>query len=56
MKMGEDGGDGPAVTMGCGRPGTPSSRIQTRQQELIHGVVDRVDFQQYIANLNQVFD
>ena len=46
VKMGEDRGDGATgVALGSGRLGAPSPRVEMREKELVHRVIDRVGFQ-----------
>jgi len=46
VKVREDRGDGTTtIAVGSGRLGTPSSRVEVREKELIHRVIDRVGFQ-----------
>ncbi len=52
MQMSENGGNGAAAAaVDSAQLGAPSPRIEMLQQELIHGVVDGVGFQDDIANL-----
>ena len=46
MQMGEDGGDGAAAAFFAGRLGAPGTWIEMRENELVHGVVGRVGFEQ----------
>ena len=52
MQMRENGSNGAtAAAVDSAQLGAPSPRIEMLQQELIHGVVDGVGFQDDIANL-----
>ena len=54
VKVCEDRGDGAAATaLGSGRLGAPSPRVKMREKELVHRIIDRVGFQQHVANLDQ---
>ena len=56
VKVREDRGDGATtIAIGSGRLGTPGPRVETREKELIHRVIDRVGFQQDVSNLDQGF-
>jgi hypothetical protein len=46
VKMRENGGDGAAAAaLGFGQLRAPSSRVEIREKELVHRVIDRVGFQ-----------
>lgn len=53
VQMREDRSDRSAVILRSGNLGAPGPRIKVRQDELIHRIVDRVGFQQDIANVFQ---
>ncbi len=53
MKMGEDGGDGASVAPFAGRLGAPSAGIKMREQELVHRIVDAVDFEQDVVQVGR---
>jgi hypothetical protein len=54
VKVRKDGGYRSALSRFCsGQPSAPGFWIQMRQQELIHGVIDRVRLYQDIAELGQ---
>src|SRR5208282_2960283 len=48
--MREDGGDGAATVFLPRDLGTPRASVQLGENELVHGVVDRVGVEQGIAN------
>src|SRR5438309_2107528 len=50
VQMSEDGRDGPAIAFLTGRLGTPRTRVEMREDELVHGVVECVGFEQGVAN------
>ena len=53
MNVREDRGDGSAAITLCSRQlQSPGLRVEVREQQLIHGVVDCVGFQQDVANLD----
>jgi hypothetical protein len=49
--MGEYGSDGPSPSFCAGQLRAPRARVKMREQELVHGVVDTVGFEQDVANL-----
>jgi hypothetical protein len=51
VKMHEDRSDGPAVVSGSRELRSPRLRVKVFEQELVHCIVGRIGFQQYIANL-----
>ena len=52
VEVSEDGGDGTVAA--CVRQfGTPGSRVEVAEQELVHRVIDGVRLDQDISNLNQ---
>jgi hypothetical protein len=53
VKMGENGGDGPASAFLARGLGAPGARVEMREDELVHGVVARVGFEQGVANLGK---
>jgi len=53
VKMGKDGRDGPASAFLARRLGAPGTIVKMREDELVHGVVAGVGFEQGIANLGQ---
>ena len=56
VKVREDRGDGAsAIVLGTGRLGAPSPRVEVREKELVHRVINRVGFQQDVSNLDQGF-
>jgi hypothetical protein len=51
VKMREDGGDGAAsAASGCGRWGAPGAWVEMDEEELVHGVVDGVGFEEDVAD------
>jgi hypothetical protein len=53
VQVREDGRDGPAIPFLTRRLGTPRTRVEMSKDELVHGVVARVGFEQGVANLGQ---
>src|SRR5260370_13603779 len=53
VQMREDGGDGPAMAFLTRRLGAPRTRVEMGKDELVHGVVARVGFEQGVANLRK---
>src|SRR5690348_6902795 len=52
VQMGEDRREGAsAAAADSGRLSAPDAAIEVRKQELIHGVIDGVDFQQVVSEL-----
>ena len=50
--MGKDGGDGAAAALFQPRQfGSPGARLKVLEQNLIHAVIGRIDFQQDLANV-----
>src|SRR6266849_9670297 len=53
VQMREDGRDSPATAFLTRWLGAPRTRVEMGKDELVHGVVARVGFQQAVANLRQ---
>src|SRR5712664_2615925 len=53
VQMREDGRDCPAIAFLTRRPGAPRTRVEVREDELVHCVVARVGFEQGVANLSE---
>jgi hypothetical protein len=53
VEMREDGRDGAAAGFFSRRLGAPGTRVELREDELVHSVVARVGFEQGVANLGQ---
>src|SRR5229473_7985632 len=53
VQMREDGRDSPATAFLTRRLSAPRARVEMREDELVHGVVARVGFQQGVANLGK---
>jgi hypothetical protein len=51
VQMREDGRDCPATASLTRRLSAPRTRVELREDELVHGVVARLGFQQRVANL-----
>ena len=50
MQVREDGRDATAAGFMTRELGAPGSRVEAREDELVHGVIDRVGIEQGIAN------
>jgi hypothetical protein len=56
VQMGKDGGDGASAATGGGRSwSAPGTRVEMSKEELIHGVVDGVGFEEDVADFGQGF-
>ena len=56
MKVREDRSDGAATSASeCGRLSAPGAWIEMREEELIHRVIDRVGFEEDVANFSEAF-
>src|SRR5712664_4101329 len=53
VQMREDGRDRPATAFLTRRLSSPRTRVQMGEDELVHGVVARVGFEQAVANLGK---
>src|SRR5229473_4478795 len=53
VQMREDGRDSPATAFLTRRLGAPRTRVEMREDELVHCVVARVGFEQGVANLGK---
>jgi len=53
VQMGEDCGDRAATSLFTGRIRAPGPRIEIREQELVHGVVDGIGFEEDVANFGK---
>ncbi len=53
VQMREDGRDGPAIAFLTWRLGAPRTRVEIGEDELVHGVIARVGFEQGVANLGK---
>src|SRR5712664_1746924 len=53
VQMREDGRDSPATAFLTRRLGAPRTRVEMGEDELVHGVVARVGFEQGVANLGK---
>src|SRR5712691_2075096 len=53
VHMREDGRDCPAIAFLTRRLGAPRTTVEMREDELVHGVVARVGFEQGVANLGK---
>ena len=53
VQMYEDGRDRPALPFMTLQLGAPGAGIEMREQQLVHCVVDRVGFEQGVANLGK---
>lgn len=51
--MREDGRDCPATSFLTRRTGTPRTRVEIQEDELVHGVIARIGFEQGVANLGK---
>jgi len=51
MQVRENRGDGAAAAFCGGKLGAPGAGVEMREEELVHGVVDRVGFKQDFANV-----
>jgi hypothetical protein len=53
VQMGEDGRDGSAAAFFTRRLGAPRTKVEMREDKLVHCVVARVGFEQGVANLGE---
>jgi len=53
VQVREDGRDATAAGFMTRELGAPGSRVEAREDELVHGVIDRVGIEQGIANFGK---
>ena len=53
VQVGKDGGEGAAASLLSGRLRTPGAPVEMREQELVHGIVDGVDFKENVTQVGR---